>query len=172
MSVLAVLSAACVNSNPPRPQGQRSIMVPMHAISVEGMGASIGQIEIDEEDGALVLRPALSGLPSGAHGIHVHQNPNCGPGLKDGQPTAGQAAGEHFDPAVTGRHAGPTGGGHAGDLPRLMVDSDGTARMGLISTRLRLADVRGRSIIIHAADDNYADQPGGARIACGVVPGA
>jgi hypothetical protein len=39
---------------------------------------------------------------------------------------------------------------------------------------LTLADVKGRSIVIHAGDDNYFDQPaplggGGARIACGVA---
>ncbi len=146
-------------------------MVPMHAISAEGVGAGMGRIEVDEEDGALVLRPSLSGLPAGAHGIHVHENPSCDPALKDGQPSAGGAAGEHYDPGATGRHAGPTGAGHAGDLPRLMVDAEGAARMGLVSRNLRLADVRGRSIIIHAADDNYADKPGGARIACGVIPG-
>ena len=37
-----------------------------------------------------------------------------------------------------------------------------------------LADVKGRSIMIHVGGDNYSDQPaplggGGARIACGVV---
>jgi hypothetical protein len=39
---------------------------------------------------------------------------------------------------------------------------------------LTLADVKGRSIMIHVGGDNYSDQPaplggGGARIACGVV---
>ena len=39
---------------------------------------------------------------------------------------------------------------------------------------LTLADVRGRSLIIHEGGDNYTDTPenggGKARIACGVVP--
>jgi Cu-Zn family superoxide dismutase len=39
---------------------------------------------------------------------------------------------------------------------------------------LTVADVKGRSIMIHGGGDNYSDQPaplggGGARIACGVV---
>ena len=39
---------------------------------------------------------------------------------------------------------------------------------------LTVADVKGRSVIIHAGGDNYSDQPaplggGGARIACGVA---
>jgi superoxide dismutase, Cu-Zn family len=35
-----------------------------------------------------------------------------------------------------------------------------------------VAEVKGRSIMIHAGGDNYSDQPaplGGGRIACGVV---
>jgi Cu-Zn family superoxide dismutase len=37
-----------------------------------------------------------------------------------------------------------------------------------------VADVKGRSIMIHSGGDNYSNQPaplggGGARIACGVV---
>jgi Cu-Zn family superoxide dismutase len=44
----------------------------------------------------------------------------------------------------------------------------------VIARRLKLADVKGRAIMIHAGGDNYSDQPaplggGGARIACGVV---
>jgi len=39
---------------------------------------------------------------------------------------------------------------------------------------LKLADLHGHAIVIHAGSDNYADEPkplggGGARIACGVV---
>jgi Cu-Zn family superoxide dismutase len=37
-----------------------------------------------------------------------------------------------------------------------------------------MSDVKGRSLMIHAGGDNYADQPaplggGGARVACGVI---
>ena len=40
--------------------------------------------------------------------------------------------------------------------------------------KFKLADVKGRAIMIHAGGDNYSDQPaplggGGARIACGVI---
>jgi Cu-Zn family superoxide dismutase len=40
--------------------------------------------------------------------------------------------------------------------------------------QLKLADVRGRSLMIHEGGDNYSDTPenggGAGRIACGVVP--
>jgi Cu/Zn superoxide dismutase len=58
--------------------------------------------------------------PAGDHGFHVHVNPNCGPGNgPNGQPAAGMAAGDHYDPANTGKHRGPLGEGHKGDLPVL-----------------------------------------------------
>jgi Cu-Zn family superoxide dismutase len=108
------------------------------------------------------------------HGFHVHEHAQCGPADKDGKMTAGHAAGSHFDPGKTGKHLGPYGDGHLGDLPPLYVDANGTATLPVLAPRLKLADLKGRSLMIHAGGDNYSDQPaalggGGARIACGVV---
>jgi hypothetical protein len=41
--------------------------------------------------------------------------------------------------------------------------------------QLKVADLNGRSVVVHAGADTYSDQPkplggGGARVACGVVP--
>jgi len=88
--------------------------------------------------------------------------------------TAGMAAGGHLDPAKTGKHLGPYGDGHLGDLPPLVVDADGTAMLPVLAPRLKVKDLKGRSIMIHAGGDNYSDQPkplggGGARVACGVI---
>ena len=79
-----------------------------------------------------------------------------------------------FSGTTTGKHLGPRAEGHKGDLPALRVDAGGNAMNAVIAPRLKLADVKGRSIMIHAGGDNYSDQPsplggGGARIACGVV---
>jgi Cu-Zn family superoxide dismutase len=81
------------------------------------------------------------------------------------------AAGGHYDPANTGKHLGPQGEGHKGDLPALTVDVSGETTKGVVAPHLTVADIKGRSIIIHAGADNYSDQPaplggGGARIAC------
>lgn len=88
--------------------------------------------------------------------------------------TAGQAAGGHYDPAGTNTHRGPEGEGHRGDLLRLDVAADGTAKQELRAPRLSLAEVRGRALIVHEGGDTYSDNPqlggGGGRIVCGVVP--
>jgi Cu-Zn family superoxide dismutase len=149
--------------------------VTVNAISAAGVGKVIGTIGLSDASEGLVVMPDLAELPPGDHGFHIHVNPDCGPGAgADGQPAAGLAAGGHYDPASTGKHLGPHSEGHKGDLPALRVDAGGNAMNAVIARRLKLADVKGRSIMIHAGGDNYSDQPaplggGGARIACGVI---
>lgn len=151
------------------------LTVTMNAIDATGIGQPIGTIEAHDTRQGLALTPKLSGLPAGPHGIHVHQNGDCGPKEQDGKPVAGLAAGGHFDPHASGKHKGPwQPGGHAGDLPALAVNGDGSASETLVAPHLKLADIKGRAIVIHAGADNYADEPkplggGGPRIACGVV---
>lgn len=151
--------------------------VTMNAISASGVGAAIGTITFRDTRQGLLVEPKLASLqPPGPHGFHVHENPDCGPGPgPNGQPAAGLAAGGHYDPKGTKRHRGPHGAdGHLGDLPVLVVDRDGTAVVPVLASRLKVRDLVGRSIMVHAGGDNYDDSPaalggGGGRIACGVI---
>jgi Cu-Zn family superoxide dismutase len=149
--------------------------VSMNLIAADGGGAPVGTIELEDSSGGLVLKPNLKGLPPGAHGFHLHVKPSCAPGEQDGKMAAGIGAGGHFDPHETHKHLGPDAAdGHQGDLPVLKVADDGSATEVLTAPHLKLADMIGHALMIHAGGDNYADQPkplggGGARIACGVV---
>ena len=54
------------------------------------------------------------------------------------------------------------------------MNSDGMATMPMLAPRLKVSDLKGRSLMIHAGGDNYSDMPaplggGGARVACGVA---
>jgi len=147
--------------------------VTMNAITASGVGPSIGTIELRDSADGLQIRTNLANLPAGSRGFHVHENPNCGPGMNEGKPAAGMAAGEHYDPGHTGKHAGPMQAGHIGDLPALTVGPDGQARTNMTVKRLSVKDIQGRSLMIHAGGDTYGEPPkaggGGARIACGVI---
>jgi len=148
--------------------------VRMNLVDENGVGKDLGQVAISETPYGLVLSPALTGLPPGLHGFHVHENPSCAPKEKDGKPQPALAAGSHYDPGGSKRHGSPWGDGHLGDLPALSVDANGSANHPTLAPRLKMADVKGRALIIHAGGDNYADQPaplggGGARLACGVI---
>ena len=151
------------------------VTVTMSKITAEGVGESIGTIVFrDSSEFGLLIIPRLHGLSPGAHGFHVHEHPDCAPQSKDGKMVAGLAAGGHYDPGNTGRHEGPVGKGHLGDLPVLLVDADGNARMAMFAPRLQVPDLVGRAVIVHEGGDNYADVPkplggGGARVACGVI---
>ncbi len=150
------------------------VSVMMHKVNEKGVGEAIGTIQFTDTDKGVAVTPNLKGLAAGTHGFHLHQNPDCGVKEKDGKMTAGLAAGGHFDPAKADKHEGPHGKGHLGDLPALDVAADGTANKLMLVPRLKVADIQGRSVMIHEGGDNYSDLPkplggGGARVACGVI---
>jgi Cu-Zn family superoxide dismutase len=146
----------------------------MNLLEPSGTGKAVGQVVISETPYGVVFTPALSGLPPGLHGFHLHESPSCAPKEKDGAMVPGLAAGGHYDPTASKRHGTPWGDGHLGDLPALYVDAAGTAANPVLAPRLKLSDVKGRSLMIHVGGDNHADHPaplggGGARLACGVI---
>lgn len=152
-----------------------SVDVPLNLVDEKGAVSSIGNITIGESAHGLVFTPNLAGLPSGIHGFHIHDKPSCDPAEKDGKPVAALGAGGHWDPEKTGRHEGPFGSGHLGDLPALYVAADGKATYPVLAPRLKsLDEVRGHALMVHAGADNHSDHPaalggGGARMACGVI---
>ena len=150
------------------------VLIPVMAVTEAGTTTALGMVKAVDTDKGLLLTPDLEGLPPGEHGFHIHANGDCSARPVDGKPVAGMAAGGHFDPAATASHAGPGGQGHLGDLPPLLVGADGKATTPVLAPRLKVADLHGHALMIHAGGDNFADQPkplggGGARIACGVI---
>ncbi len=143
----------------------------MYLLSAGGVGAAIGTIRAADSQQGLRLTPLLKGLAPGPHGMDLHENGDCGAGEAAGKNVPGLAAGGPFAPDKTARQTGPEGGG----LPALIVDPDGIARSPVAAPRLKLAQIKGRSIVIHAGAENDQGQAAsaggdGARVACGVVP--
>ena len=134
--------------------------VEMNLVTSQGVGQSIGTVKITETDKGLEFAPDLKALP---------------PAMKEGKPTAAEAAGGHLDPHNSGKHEGPEGMGHLGDLPVLVVNNDGKATDPVVAPRLKkLDEVKGKALMVHVGGDNMSDQPkplggGGARYACGVI---
>jgi len=149
--------------------------VNMSMTVLSGTGQAIGTITVEDTPYGALFSPALKGLAPGLRGFHVHEHGNCGPKTKDGKVVPGLAAGGHYDPTGSSRHEGPYGKGHLGDLPPLYVDEKGASTQQVLAPRLKVADIRGRSLMVHAGGDNFSDLPkklggGGPRKACGVVP--
>lgn len=152
-----------------------STEVKINLVTPQGIGQSVGTVKISETDKGLQFTPALQGLPPGEHGFHVHAKGSCEPVMKDGKPSAAEAAGGHLDPDKSGKHEGPDGMGHLGDLPVLVANNDGKATDAVIAPRLKkLSEVKDKALMVHVGGDNMSDSPkplggGGARYACGVI---
>ena len=148
--------------------------VDINRISKSGVGDKIGSVVVSETKGGVSFKVAVSGLPKGPRGFHVHEKGDCGPAMKDGKMAAGFAAGDHYDPDGKKSHKGPKGAGHKGDLPALNASAKGEVKQTVTAPRLKLSDVQGRSLVIHEGGDNYSDHPesggGKGRIACGIIP--
>lgn len=148
--------------------------VTLNVLSEAGPGAGVGTVTLSETAHGVVLTPALKGLTPGLHGFHVHEKGSCATSQNDGKAVPGGGAGPHYDPDKSGKHGAPWGNGHRGDLPALYVDADGNAANPVLAPRLKLAELSGRALMVHAGGDNHADHPaplggGGARVVCGVI---
>jgi Cu-Zn family superoxide dismutase len=152
---------------------QEQLSVEMHKVSGSGIGEKIGTITISEGKAGTQFKVVVRDIPAGPHGFHVHETGDCSTVVKDDKPEPAGAAGPHYDPGGKKTHQGPAGAGHAGDLPLLTATASGIDQT-VEAPRLKLADIRGRALVIHEGGDNYTDDPanggGRGRIACGVAP--
>ncbi len=148
--------------------------VTMNLVDEKGSTSSVGVITISETPYGLLFTPKLENLTAGLHGFHVHENPSCDPKEINEKIVPAGAAGGHLDPKNTKKHDAPWGDGHLGDLPALTVTADGKSINPVLAPRLKMEDLKNRSLMIHIGGDNHSDHPaplggGGARIACGVI---
>ena len=145
-----------------------------NAIMQNSKGEVIGEILLKQTDKGVQFTTLLNNLPpGGSHGIHVHEAGICeGPDF--------ESAGAHFNPEQKQHGIENENGPHAGDLPNLEVDEDGSAQLTFHSKVVSLTlneanslfDENGSSIVIHELPDDYKTDPAGnsgARIACGVI---
>jgi len=110
-------------------------------------------------------------MPAGTHGTHLHATGRC-------DAPAFTTAGPHLNPTSRQHGMRNPQGPHLGDLPNLVVGSNGRGRIETIVRgslqpgRAPLFDADGTALVVHAtADDMVTDPAGnsGARIACGVL---
>jgi superoxide dismutase, Cu-Zn family len=167
--------AACALTAPPSmAQAATEGSAPTVAAMRTADGTDVGTISFQQAEHGVIFSVAVRGLPSGAHGMHIHQTGACTPTF--------DAAGGHFNPAATEHGFHSAAGYHAGDLPNLDIAADGTGKAEFFVPNLSLtdqvgerrphtlADADGAAIIIHAATDDYRTMASsGGRLACGVI---
>jgi Cu-Zn family superoxide dismutase len=115
---------------------------------------------------------AVTGGQRGEHGFHIHAVGDC-------TPPDFSSAGGHFNPTNVAHGFLDPAGPHAGDLPNLWIEADGSADYTVTTNLITLSpgersifDEDGSALIIHADPDDYLTDPSGAsgdRLACGVI---
>ncbi|XP_005533282.1 PREDICTED: copper chaperone for superoxide dismutase [Pseudopodoces humilis] len=120
--------------------------------------------------GRCLVDGAVSGLPPGPHGLHIHEFGD----LSD----PCNSCGGHFDPDGE-THGGPQDQHrHAGDLGNIWADAEGRAQFRIEDTRLKVWDIIGRSVVVAEGEDDLGrgSHPlsrvtgnSGRGLACGVV---
>ena len=116
-----------------------------------GVLTPLGTVSFQQGNGEVTVRvdiPSNGLLTPGFHGTHVHDVGMCtGPTFI--------SSGGHYNPGATAH------GAHAGDLPLLLVQPDGSVHAidktsAFTVTELVAADV---AVIVHASPDNYDNIP-------------
>ena len=107
-------------------------------------------------------------LTPGIHAIHIHEFGDCS--SKDAT-----SAGGHWNPSGEKHGKWDKGSFHMGDIGNLVADKSGTARLVFKTDKwcMNCADetknIMGKSIVIHAAKDDFKTQPtgdAGGRVGC------
>lgn len=137
----------------------------------DASGKNVGTAVATQVGKTINVRVNGMGLPPGPHGIHVHMVGEC---------TAPDfaSAGAHWNPTERQHGRNNPAGRHKGDLPNIVAGQGGLGSINYIIEDASvsdgpnaLMDADGASIVIHAAEDDYATDPSGNsgdRIACGV----
>lgn len=129
-----------------------------------------GTVRFTQVEGGCHVVADIDGLkPNAKHGFHVHE---LGDITGDGKTVGGG----HYNPGGHQHGAPDAPMHHAGDLGNLETDDKGHAHYDRVIAGMSVArggdPVLGRSVLVHAGEDDLATQPtgnAGERIGCGVI---
>jgi len=130
-----------------------------------------GKATFVEANGKVTMTARMTGANQGVHAFHIHEKGDC-------SAADGSSAGGHWNP--TGEDHGKWGKApfHRGDIGNFEADKNGDGKITMVTDLWcvgcddEMKNVVGKSIIVHAGEDDCTSQPSGAagpRIACGVI---
>jgi Cu-Zn family superoxide dismutase len=168
--VLLALGAAGCASSPAREDMAETAPTPAALIAdiSDSGGRAVARATASQIGTDVRLLVEALGLARGAYGAHVHETGRC-------DPPAFTSAGAHWNPTARKHGKDNPQGMHKGDLPNLLVGTDGRGSFEVTIHDVRIEELAGgdgSTVIIHAAPDDFRTDPSGnsgARIACGVL---
>ena len=173
MAMMAGIGAATLTLGACNDEGKMDAGTPVAgapravAMLATATGASVGRATATEVAGGVRFTIDATGMPAGTHGAHVHTTGRCdAPDFT--------TAGPHWNPTQKKHGTMNPQGPHEGDLPNLVVGTDGRGTIGAVipgATLAGLMDADGAAMVVHAGPDDLMTDPSGnsgGRIACGV----
>ena len=162
----AVATGGCATNEPvvepvPAPALARTNLL-------DAYGCQVGTAAVQQVGDSLRVTIDSTGLPGGAHGAHLHQIGLC-------TPAGFESAGSHWNPTSRQHGKDNPAGLHLGDLPNVLVGTDGRGTLEYtipMASLGGLLDGDGAAVVVHAQPDDYRTDPSGnsgGRIACGVL---
>lgn len=113
-----------------------------------------GVVVFREHDTFVHISGQIDGLKPGKHGFHIHQ-------YGDLRAEDGTSAGGHYNPTKL-KHGSPKDHKHhAGDLGNILADESGKATIDIKSEDFKVHFIIGRSVVVHAGEDDLKSQPSG-----------
>jgi Cu-Zn family superoxide dismutase len=171
-AVLTAIAVAACGGQARGPEGAKLPDITANAALFDTSGARVGVASFSEDDGGIQMGVSVTGLEPGEHGMHVHETGTC-------TPPRFESAGSHLNPASKQHGLLNPQGPHAGDLPNLVVETDGSADTAFTVSASLLAQGpesmlgrEKRAFVIHADPDDQRTDPSGnsgARVVCGVI---
>jgi len=171
-ALLALMTLAACGGQARGPGGAKLPDPVANASLFDTSGTRVGLATFSEVDGKGQMGISVSGLTPGKHGVHIHETGAC-------TPPDFESAGAHFNPASKQHGLENPEGPHAGDLPNLIVEADGSADSTFAVSSGLLAQgpesmigAQQRAFVIHADPDDQKTDPSGnsgSRVVCGVI---
>lgn len=166
IGVATIGLAACekggMDTGTPMAGGQKAVAT-LHTAA----GADVGRATATEVAGGVRFTLDAKAMPPGTHGAHIHMVGRCdAPDFT--------TAGGHWNPTGAKHGSMNPQGPHEGDLPNLIIGTDGRGTIGITvpgATMAGLLDADGAAFVVHANPDDLMTDPSGnsgGRIACGV----
>ena len=131
-------------------------------------GETVGTMSLEAIPNGTLVHATFNKLTLGVHAFHAHSIGKCVPPFT--------SAGGHYNSHGLRHGLHDSGGGHAGDMPNIIVPGNGILEIQMLTSRINLDrnlfDADGAAIVIHAGADDYISDPAGAagpRIACGII---
>jgi len=180
--VAGLVASACASG----PNVGKSSATPNPDSYIESPSAPIANAGFIDKDGRILgtasfretrlgvrIEVNVRDVLPGKHAMHVHAVGRC-------DPPEFTTAGAHFNPNGAKHGLAGSTHAHAGDLPHVVVGSDGRGSVSFVAPHLSLnraasnglAFGQGTAIVIHASSDDEKTDPSGnsgARVACGVI---